>query len=250
MSIQSTSESLYGLRDCPARCRRICDGVQHDKIMNSAEVPRAGDTHVGFAKFSRISFAFVAKNVTFRRDDESVRHPPQLINRRVERRRRGNFTIYLVWYVRGPIILHGLLRQSRALCESSVGTGFEICTGYRIEEDLKTYPRASTLLAEQRCCGGDISTAAITDDSDARSVKPERGGIFGDIPRRSVCLLNGNRKSALGGPAKFDDHDCRTYADGKLAGEAIMGTCISEGPPSPVEEHDDRQAMRGFRYAN
>src|SRR5262249_54906576 len=68
MSIQSVSESVDGLRDCASRCRCVCDRVQHDEIVNRAEVPRAGYAYVGFAKFSRVSFAFVANNVAFCRD--------------------------------------------------------------------------------------------------------------------------------------------------------------------------------------
>jgi hypothetical protein len=54
---------------------------------------------------------------------------------------------------------------------------------FRMEENLKPYSRASALLAEQRCCRGDIATTANTDDSDTRSINAKRGEIFSYILR-------------------------------------------------------------------
>ena len=95
--------------------------------------------------------------------------------------------------------------------------------------------------------GGDIATTAFTDDGDMGSINSERSGIFDDIFRHRVCLLNSDGILTLEAAAEFHDHHDGANADGKFASEPIMRGRVSQGPASSVEEQDDRHGIWNFR---
>jgi hypothetical protein len=78
-SLQRGYQRSVGLCNSTARCRCVGDSVEHDEIVDRADVAGAGDAHAGLPQLARVSLTFVSEYIVLGGDDESVGQPLELI---------------------------------------------------------------------------------------------------------------------------------------------------------------------------